>query len=220
VTHERAHQSARRSHCIGPVVGSVLIARGSDEKTVIVRALAVKQPWAGLIANGTKTTEFRTWSTPYRGPILIVASRGRDRVATEEARRDGHLTATDEAKGATLCVVDLVDVVRNEKEHDYEWKLASPRAVPVTPIKGKLNLYNETVPASWREHFEPRKPRAKGPAAISRAAVPQRRGGPDLATRRATYYALQRAWRAAGCPTGDMCRALIDAERAWKGPRK
>jgi len=101
---------------------------------MLVRTLAVQQPWAGLIANGTKRTEWRSWSTPYRGPILIIASRGRNREDTDDARRRGQLTATDEAKGATLCVVDLVDVAWNEEEGCYGWKLAR-RGGAITPIK-------------------------------------------------------------------------------------
>ena len=40
-----------------------------------MKALSVKQPWANLIASGRKTIETRTWSTSYRGPLLIVSSK-------------------------------------------------------------------------------------------------------------------------------------------------
>ena len=36
------------------------------------RALVVGQPWALLIARGEKTVEVRSWTTPYRGPLVIV----------------------------------------------------------------------------------------------------------------------------------------------------
>ena len=39
-----------------------------------MRTLAVRQPWATFIAEGTKTIEVRSWKTDYRGEILIVAS--------------------------------------------------------------------------------------------------------------------------------------------------
>jgi hypothetical protein len=196
---------------------------------MIVRALAVQQPWAGLIANGTKTTEWRTWSTPYRGPILIVASRGRNREATEEWQ--GKLTETNAAKGATLCVVELVDVAFNESESLFVWKLASPRPVPVTPIKGKLNLYNETVPDSWAPQFAPRPggvtskrdatdgvPTRRGPSPSKKAAAApkqKRRAAGALGTRSA-YEAALRTWRAAGAPDGPLSRAVGRAKRAWR----
>jgi hypothetical protein len=40
-----------------------------------MKALSVKQPWANMIVEGEKTIETRTWSTEYRGEILIVSSK-------------------------------------------------------------------------------------------------------------------------------------------------
>jgi hypothetical protein len=39
-----------------------------------MKALTLWQPWATLIANGTKTIETRSWSTSYRGPLAIHAA--------------------------------------------------------------------------------------------------------------------------------------------------
>jgi hypothetical protein len=41
----------------------------------LITALSVKQPWASMITAGRKTIEVRSWSTHYRGPLLIVASK-------------------------------------------------------------------------------------------------------------------------------------------------
>ena len=41
---------------------------------MIVKALSIKQPWAGMIACGAKPIEYRSWKTPYRGDLLICAS--------------------------------------------------------------------------------------------------------------------------------------------------
>jgi hypothetical protein len=38
-----------------------------------VKALTIRQPWASLVALGVKTIETRSWSTKYRGPLLIHA---------------------------------------------------------------------------------------------------------------------------------------------------
>ena len=118
---------------------------------MILRALAVKQPFAGLIANGRKTIEFRSWSTPYRGPILIVASLGRDNDAYREAMHLGHVSDHCTVKGATLCVVDLVSI--EGVPGDYEWNIARPRAVPREATKGKLNLYQHEAPEDWRRYL-------------------------------------------------------------------
>lgn len=40
-----------------------------------MKALSLTQPWATLIAIGAKRIETRSWSTRFRGPIAIHASR-------------------------------------------------------------------------------------------------------------------------------------------------
>lgn len=40
-----------------------------------MKCLSVKQPWAGLIQQGPKIIETRTWATPYRGDLVIVSSK-------------------------------------------------------------------------------------------------------------------------------------------------
>ena len=40
-----------------------------------MKVLSVKQPWAKLIASGSKSIEARTWTTLYRGPLPIVSSK-------------------------------------------------------------------------------------------------------------------------------------------------
>jgi hypothetical protein len=42
----------------------------------IIKALSLKQPYAWLIANGYLLVDDRTWSTGYRGAMLIHASKG------------------------------------------------------------------------------------------------------------------------------------------------
>lgn len=46
-----------------------------------MKALSLRQPWAWLVAAGYKTIETRTWSSKYRGPLLIHASGKWDIVA-------------------------------------------------------------------------------------------------------------------------------------------
>ncbi len=108
-----------------------------------MRALSVRQPWASLIESGRKTVELRSWSTRYRGPVLILAGVGIWR-GTEHPIGP---------RGVALCIVDLVDVrAATPDDADaaciippdgfgYAWVLANASAVRNVPVKGKLGLY-------------------------------------------------------------------------------
>lgn len=108
------------------------------------RCLSVRQPWADLIVRGIKKVEFRSWSTPYRGTILVHAS--------------GNFTPWDELalyygpdhefeQGGFVGLVDVVDVVEDPKEEGlYRWLLENPRRIPFRKEKGKLNLYTVAWP--------------------------------------------------------------------------
>ena len=61
-----------------------------------MKCLSVRQPWASMIARGEKTIEVRTWSTHYRGPLVICVSKS-PRIS-------------DLPVGVALVVVDLIDV--------------------------------------------------------------------------------------------------------------
>ena len=43
----------------------------------MMKAISLLQPWATLVVMGMKKIETRSWSTPYRGTILIHASLGK-----------------------------------------------------------------------------------------------------------------------------------------------
>jgi hypothetical protein len=42
-----------------------------------MKALSLLQPWASLVVMGLKTIETRSWSTNFRGELLIHASNGK-----------------------------------------------------------------------------------------------------------------------------------------------
>ncbi len=42
----------------------------------MAKVLSLLQPWASLVVMGLKTIETRSWTTAYRGPLLIHASKG------------------------------------------------------------------------------------------------------------------------------------------------
>src|SRR5689334_19975166 len=40
-----------------------------------MKALSLKQPWTSIVASGLKNIENRKWSTSFRGPVLLHASK-------------------------------------------------------------------------------------------------------------------------------------------------
>ena len=106
-----------------------------------MKALSVKPLWATAILQEVKRIEWRSWSTDYRGPLLICAS-------------SAPWYAGSICKHA-LCVVDLVDVVPFEEEHlywacmdempdkpGYAWLLSEPSFIVPFEVKGKLHLFD------------------------------------------------------------------------------
>jgi ASCH domain len=107
-----------------------------------VRALTVKQPWAWAIARGIKAIENRTWSTAFRGELLIHAGVARDQL--------GLLSAPEEELvfGRAVCIVDLIDCVPLESVQTDPfaigpicWVLRNPRPVTSDIVRGKLGLW-------------------------------------------------------------------------------
>ncbi len=91
--------------------------------------ITVHQPYATLIVMGLKTMETRTWSTHYRGPLLIHASR-RPYVVEDHLDNQGNtltdwLIAWDYHHGpltfptqSILGAVNLAGVIPYSKLHD------------------------------------------------------------------------------------------------------
>ena len=96
-----------------------------------ITALSVHQPWADQIASGAKTTEYRSWATRHRGPLLICAT---------QRPCAGHLT------GVAICLVDVTGCTQDE-DGTWLWHLANPRPVPNFPVRGKQRTYPVELPA-------------------------------------------------------------------------
>jgi hypothetical protein len=112
---------------------------------VIIKALSLKQPYANLIAEGKKTIETRSWTTRYRGDILICASQ----------------SGAGEPKGVALCIVELADI-RPMTPNDevaacieiypraQAWIISNLRVLKKPfPVKGQLGLYEVTLPEGF-----------------------------------------------------------------------
>lgn len=119
---------------------------------MLMKALSVKQPHAGLICIGMKGIETRTWATTYRGPLLIVASKRpviylMDGITQKECR----------VFGQALCIVDLVDCRPMAKEDEeiacceiyggaFSWVIKNSRPVRPFAVKGQLRLFDVEIP--------------------------------------------------------------------------
>ncbi len=69
-----------------------------------MKAISLWQPWASFIAFGRKTIETRSWSTQYRGPILIHAAK---RVNKQEQKAILSMPAFNKALGLDPVECDL-----------------------------------------------------------------------------------------------------------------
>lgn len=78
-----------------------------------MKALTICQPYPRLILIGEKHVENRTWSTPYRGPLLIHA--GKSRQWLEDGDEEEAVAAGDPlVYGALVGVARLAACVRLE----------------------------------------------------------------------------------------------------------
>jgi len=114
-------------------------------------ALSIKQPWASLIISGKKPVENRTWSTPYRGKLLIHASKtwdkeGAEFVIEKHPELKEFINRVKNTTGALLGQVTMTDCVKN---HHSEWFFGpygfifiQPREFnkPI-PYKGALGIF-------------------------------------------------------------------------------
>lgn len=132
-----------------------------------MKALSVKQPFAGLIAEGKKTIETRMWETKYRGDLLICSSlKPHDgQVYAEKWCEEYYVLDWWHCKnfisaewycrffGQALAVARLVDC-REMKATEYKaaccswvlgsyaWVLDDIRPVERFPVKGRLRLFD------------------------------------------------------------------------------
>lgn len=135
-----------------------------------MKAISIRQPWAGLIVAGQKTIENRSWNTSYRGEIAIHASR-LDADALLWCESNGIvLPPLAYFERAIIGIADLAAVVIADDRRnlyftlpddaqrlrirpnlfwynwsDFGWVLQSPRIIDPIPAKGRLGLWDFDV---------------------------------------------------------------------------
>jgi hypothetical protein len=93
------------------------------------KALSIRQPWAHLIVAGIKQIENRTWTTRYRGPLLIHA---------------GQLWHDE-------TIADMV--TQSDDPYFYGpfgFVLENARLLSFTPMRGRLGIWKTTSTNSNR----------------------------------------------------------------------
>ena len=137
-----------------------------------MKALSIRQPWAADIVNGEKWIEYRSWTTPHRGPLLICASKTpKPRgfrcgscgwLGIEERCRRGQCprcgkqvqdTGQPLPVGVAVAVVDLVGCDAEEGE----WYLDKVQRIEPFPVRGRLGVYEVTCPSALKKIGKPLK---------------------------------------------------------------
>lgn len=180
-----------------------------------ILALTVLDPWATLIRLSAKQYETRSWSTNYRGDLVVHAGKNPDylmpalssRMFASVLQPAGYRGDVDFHLGCALCVVTLaaclpVEQVRDQLDPDerafgdfsdgrFAWKLehVRPFARPI-PWRGAQGLWQWTEPL----------PKAPAPAPICEdCGAPATRTSSDgVALCDGCYNALEEYWRKIG----------------------
>jgi ASCH domain len=127
--------------------------QSAKSKSVPIKALTIRQPWAELILRGRKSFELRTRRTKYRGPLAIHAAA---KIDAWDARHFG-LNPEKLVTSAFVGFAILSDVrpytradARLLKKrragygwfpHNLAWVLKKPHRIPPVKAKGQLSIF-------------------------------------------------------------------------------
>lgn len=125
-----------------------------------MKALALTQPWATLVAIGAKTIETRSWETSYRGPLAIHAAKGfpaeAQRVAAgypfyDALAKAGYHTILDRQgvshnlpRGCVVATCRLVGCFRITRSATYQ--LRTGERVEITKLE---EAFGDYTPGRW-----------------------------------------------------------------------
>ena len=116
-----------------------------------MKALSIQQPWAHAILRSGKDIENRTWTTSYRGPLLIHAGKRYDDAGPGDLVRMGERfkPKSDAQLGGIVGIVWLGSIVQASASRwfggPYGWVVGHAQPVPFTPLRGHLGLFNVDV---------------------------------------------------------------------------
>jgi len=131
-----------------------------------MKAISLWQPWASAMAFGWKKIETRTWSTSYRGPLLIHAAKRITRWPSIDVQAlfDGIASQpSDLPRGEILCQVSLVDckrIYQHNRPYGRERVLGDYTPGRYMWITQDTTVFIEPIPYRGRQRiFEVEPPR-------------------------------------------------------------
>ena len=114
------------------------------------RVLSVRQPWAWAIVSGLKPVENRSWSTRYRGTVLIHASATIDAWGIQWFEKERIAVPANLVRGAVVGSCELIEIVNRRQGRRFGkwffgpvgWVVSNAReyAQPIA-MKGSLGLF-------------------------------------------------------------------------------
>jgi activating signal cointegrator 1 len=128
-----------------------------------VKAITICQPYADLVLlpredERFKRTENRTWSTRYRGPLLIHAGKSRSWIERDpmDPLRDIYGSAISGfVLGAIIGVVDMIDCLRAEEvERKYPQLRGHPHiSGPYCHVYARVHRFANPIPYKGSQGF-------------------------------------------------------------------
>ena len=115
-----------------------------------MKAISIRQPFAALIVAGIKDIENRSWTTNYRGKILVHASKKIDKSGLEVMEKMGlelkYIDALLKYTGGIIGEVEIVDCVKKSDSQWFEngkcgFVLRNAKVLPFYSCKGKLGIF-------------------------------------------------------------------------------
>lgn len=111
--------------------------------------LSIQQPWADLIINHGKDIENRSWSTEFRGQILIHTGSKFDRESFDKLKKAGWYKNVFEShfqKGGIVGITEIVGCVTESPSvwffGEFGFVLQNSKPLPFHRCKGQLMIYN------------------------------------------------------------------------------
>jgi ASCH domain len=152
-----------------PIVPTLPVRRAPRNRDKLpAKAISLKQPWAWLVVNGHKLIENRSWPTPFRGRVLIHASKswdsdnfpfshaGQFQLNRVELPYPNHMPDRVEYY-LTGGIVGEVTITGCVKENDDPWffgpfgfLLKDARSLPFVPCRGALQIFDVPENIRWQ----------------------------------------------------------------------
>lgn len=123
----------------------------SDQPT---KALSIMQPWAALIVHGVKDIENRSWSTRFRGPVLIHAGKKFDDFAQDDVDGGIHPVTGEQFEepdgityptGGIVGLAEIVDCVSQSSSPwfvgEFGFLIRNARPLPFRACRGQPGFF-------------------------------------------------------------------------------